>query len=90
MTKMKKSNISEGNYSRLSGLDEIRKEKKRLKRQIIEKETSIRAHFNRITEPFSWLSGTGGLFSGILKWLPWAQSLRFGFRLIYALLKKTS
>jgi hypothetical protein len=87
---MKKSNISEGNYSQLSNLDEIRREKKRLRHQIIEKEARIWAHYNRITEPLSFLSGTGDFFSNILKWLPWVQSLRFGFRLIYTLLKKTS
>ena len=87
---MEKSSISEENYFRLSSLDEIRKEKKRLKHQIIEKETRLWAHYNRITQPLSLLSGTGDFFSNILKWLPWAQSLRFGFRLIYALLKKTS
>lgn len=87
---MKKSNISEEDYFRFSNLDEIRREKKRLKHQIIEKETRIWAHYHRITEPLSLLSGTGDFFSKILKWLPWAQGLRFGFRLIYALLKKTS
>lgn len=90
MTKMKKSNISEENYFQLSNLDEIRREKKRLRHQIVEKETRIWAHYNRITEPLSFLSGTGDFFSNILKFLPWAQSLRFGFRLVYALLKKTS